>query len=176
MPKYVYVVAHLGLDELGRRYRQADDPIERSHFQIIWRLSCGKRVREGAEVTGYCATWIRILARRSNHAGPEMLADQRQHNHGASSLLTGDHQQQFQHMLAQAPPDGGLWTGPKGAMWMGEQLGCKIHPQRGWDALKHLGFSLQNPRPHHHKADATKPRSLEARAAGADPTGATRLS
>ncbi len=39
--------------------------------------------------------------------------DQRQHNKGAPSLLTGEHQQQLQRVLEQAPADGGLWTGPK---------------------------------------------------------------
>lgn len=52
MPKYVQVAAHLAPDELEQHYRQAVDPVERSHFQIIWLLACGKRVREVAEVTG----------------------------------------------------------------------------------------------------------------------------
>jgi Winged helix-turn helix len=36
---------------------------------------------------------------------------------------------------------------------MSEQIGRKIHPQRGWDYLKRGGFSLQVPRPRHQKAD-----------------------
>src|SRR5260370_37440593 len=74
MPKYVHVVAHLTPDELEQRYRKADDPVERSHLQIVWRLSRGKRVREVAEVTGYCANWIRIVARRYNQHGPAVEA------------------------------------------------------------------------------------------------------
>jgi hypothetical protein len=31
------------------------------------------------------------------------------------------------------------------------------HPQRGWEYLKRLGFSLQVPRPRHHKADPGEP-------------------
>jgi transposase len=93
MPKYVHITARLSPDELEQRYRQADDPVERSHLQIIWLLACGKRVREVAVVTGYCTNWIRIPARRYNQQGSEALADQRQHNSGAPSLLTGLHQQ-----------------------------------------------------------------------------------
>jgi len=96
MPKYVHVAAHLDLDELEQCYRKASDPVERSHLQIIWLLARGKRVREVAEVTGYCANWIRILTRRYNQQGPSALADQRQHNVGASPLLSGTHQQQLQ--------------------------------------------------------------------------------
>src|SRR5260221_2402282 len=153
MPKYVHVVAHLTAYELEQRYRKTDDPVERSHLQIVWLLARGKRVREVAEVTGYCANWIRIVARRYNQHGPAVLADQRQHNKGAPSLLTGEHQQQLQRVLEQAPADGGLWTGPKVAQWMGGQTGRTIHPQRGWEYLKWLGLSLQVPRPRHHKAD-----------------------
>lgn len=122
MPKYGQVAAHLTPDELEQQYRQAADPVERSHFQIIWLLACGKRVREVAEVTSYCTNWIRILARRYNQEGPAALTDQRQHHSGASPLLSGAHRQQLQHLLEQAPPDGGLWAGPKIAHWMGEQL------------------------------------------------------
>lgn len=105
-----------------------------------------------AIVTGYCTNWIRILAQCYNQQGPEALADQRQHNSGAPPLLICLHQQ-LQQVLGQAPADGGLWTCPKVARWMGEQLGRTVHPQRGWESLKRMGFSLQIPRPHHHKAD-----------------------
>lgn len=153
MPKYVQVAAHLTPDELEQRYRKAVDPVERSHLQMIWLLACGKCVREVAEVTGYCANWIRILVRRYNQAGPTALADQRQYNRGAPSLLPSLHRQQLQQILTQAPPDGGLWSGPKVASWMSKQIGRQIHPQRGWEYLKRMGFSLQIPRPRHHKAD-----------------------
>ena len=139
MPKYVHLAAHLSSDEMEQQYRQTSDPVERSHAQIIWLLACGKRVREVAEVTGYCANWIRLLTRR--------------YNRGAPSLLSVDQQNRLHHLLEHPSPDGGMWTGPKAARWMSEQLGCKVHPQRGWDFLKKLSFSLQIPRPCHHKAD-----------------------
>lgn len=160
MPKYIQVAAHLTPDELEQQYRKAANPVERSHFQIIWLLACGRHARQVAEVTGYCANWIRILARRYNQEGPTTLTDQRQHNSGASPLLSGERCQQLQYLLEQAPPDGsllgGVRTGPNIARWMGEQLGRAIHPQRGWEYLKRMGFSLQVPRPRHHKADSAR--------------------
>lgn len=42
MPKYVSIVAYLSVDDLASRYRKATDPIERSHFQIIWLLAEAK--------------------------------------------------------------------------------------------------------------------------------------
>src|SRR5260221_14687546 len=121
MPKYVHLAAHLGLDELEQRYRKAVDSVERSHLQMIWLLAQGKRVHEVAEVTGYCANWIRVVARRYNQNGPEALADQRQHNAGAPPLLTGSQQQQLEQMLPQAPADGGLWSGSKVTRLLGHQ-------------------------------------------------------
>jgi len=87
-PKYVCITTYLSVDELENRYRRATDPIERSHFQIIWLLAQGKRVHAVAEVTGYCSNWIRILARRYNQEGPQALADQRQYKRGAPPILS----------------------------------------------------------------------------------------
>lgn len=153
MPKYVCIAAHISIGELENRYRKATDPVERSHFQIIWLLAQGKRVREVSEVTGYCANWIRILARRYNQKGPLAVTDQRQHNRGAIPLLSKDQQEQLQHILEETASDGGLWTGRKVALWMGKQTRRKIHTQRGWDYLKRLDFSLLIPRPRHHKSN-----------------------
>lgn len=153
MPKYVRIASHLSLDELAYRYRKATDPVERSHFQMIWLLAQGKRIGEVAEVTGYCPNWIRILARRYNQGGPQMLADKRHQNPGMKPLLSGEQQQRLRESLQQVPTDGGLWSCHKVATWMKNQLGHEVRPQRGWDYLKHLGFSLRVPRPQHKKAN-----------------------
>src|SRR5713226_697224 len=95
MPKYVHITDHLGPDDLLHCYRKAIDPLERSHFQIIWLLAQGKRVYAVAEMTGYCANWIRILARRYNQEGPQALADQRHYNRGAPPILSKEQQEQL---------------------------------------------------------------------------------
>ncbi len=48
-------------------------------------------------------------------------------------------------------PDGGLWTGPKVALYLSEILGKKISKVTGWKYLIAMGFSLQVPRPAHEK-------------------------
>src|SRR5215472_5749145 len=66
-----------------------------------------------------------------------------------------------QPRIDQRQRNGGLWTGPKVATWMGEQLGRKVHPQRGWEALKRAGFSRKLPRPRHYQADPTKQEAFK---------------
>ncbi len=69
---------------------------------------------------------------------------------------------------AEPPRDGGLWTGPKVAAWMGARLGQKVWPQRGWDYLRRLEHSLQVPRPRHAEAASAEEQALykKARRAG----------
>ncbi|OLC62523.1 MAG: hypothetical protein AUH89_01185 [Ktedonobacter sp. 13_1_40CM_4_52_4] len=161
MPTYVSIAPHLSVDDLEYRYRKASDPVERSHIQIVWLLAQGKRVGEVSLVTGYCANWIRQVARRYNREGAQGLGDQRHHNPGATPFLSLDQQKRLRDKLEQAAPDGGLWTGQKVALWMSEQTERKIHPQRGWDYLKRVGFSLQIPRPRHHKAEKDRQEAFK---------------
>ncbi len=43
MPKKIVLSNHLSSEELLARYRSATNTIEKSHYQIIWLLSTGKR-------------------------------------------------------------------------------------------------------------------------------------
>jgi transposase len=162
------VAAHLSPAELGRRYRAARDPIERSHLQIVWLLSQGRDEREVAAVSGYGRRWIGAIVRRCNEAGPDGLGDGRATNAGAKPLLDADGEAALGAALAGAPADGGLWTGPKVSAWMGARLGREVWPQRGWDYLRKLGHSLQMPRPRNVKAASAEEQELykKARRAG----------
>jgi hypothetical protein len=46
----------LSIDALEQRYRQAGDPVARSHWQIVWLLHQGHLTAEVADVTGYSST------------------------------------------------------------------------------------------------------------------------
>ena len=146
------LVAHLSTAELGQRYRAARQPIERSHLQIVWLLSQGRREREVVAVTGDGARWIIEIVRRDNAEGAGGLGDQRARNTGARPLLGQEDEAALRDALAEPPTDGGLWSGPKVAAWMTARLGRKVWPQRGWDYLQKLGYRSQVPRPQHAKA------------------------
>ena len=153
MPKRLFIQAHLSEDELETRYRRAKDPVVRSHWQIIWLLAQGLASAQVAAVTGYTVNWIRTMARRYNQQGPAGLEDRRHRNPGAVGLLSPAQRQALSAALEQPPPDGGIWTGPKAAAWMAATLGRRVHPQRGWEALRRLGWTSKVPRPRHVKAD-----------------------
>ncbi len=55
--------------------------------------------------------------------------------------------------MPQPPVDGGLWSGPKVALWMQAKIGRPVNGRRGWDYLQRLGYSARVPRPQHAKAD-----------------------
>ncbi len=154
MVKRIQLRAHLGTAELERRYRQARDPVERTHYQIIWLLARGEPTSAVMAATGYSRKWVQELARRYNQQGPCGLGDGRRHNPGSAPLLDAAGQRALVRALAGEAPDGGLWNGPKVARWIGERLGRRVHARRGWEYLRRLRHSPKVPRPAHAEADA----------------------
>ncbi|MBF0563170.1 MAG: winged helix-turn-helix domain-containing protein [Alphaproteobacteria bacterium] len=149
----VTVAGHLSIEELEDRYRSATETVAKSHLQTIWLLAKGRSIGDVAEILGFVPRWVELLVSRYNKAGPEALGDQRRGNGRTATLLTDEVLMALADRLREPPDDGGLWTGPKVAAWIAARLGLeKVHPQRGWDALKKLEWSIQVPRPRHPRA------------------------
>ena len=154
------IVEHLPVAELEARYRAARDVTEALHFQAIWLLAQGRTVLEVSEVLAFAPRWVTRLAARYNALGPEALGDRRRRNGKAASLLTPDLLAALAARVRTPPEDGGLWSGPKVALWMADHLGlAKVHPQRGWEALKRIDWSVQAPRPRHARAATPEQRA-----------------
>jgi transposase len=153
------IVDHLPLEELEARYRAARDATEARHTQAIWLLAQGRTVLEVAEVLAFVPRWVEELAARYNALGPEALGDQRRRNGRAASLLREDVLAALAERMRTPPETGGLWSGPKVAAWIARHLGlARVHPQRGWEALKRIEWSLQAPRPRHPRAATPEQR------------------
>jgi len=147
------IVEHLSVEELEARYRAAREVTEARHYQAIWLLAQGRTFLEVGEVLAFAPRWVEELAARYNALGPEALGDQRRRNGRAASLLRADVLAALAERLCALPDDGGLWSGAKVAAWMARYLGLEhVHPQRGWEALKRIEWSLQAPRPRHARA------------------------
>src|SRR5918911_4600671 len=140
------IVEHLSVEDLEARYRSAREVTEARHFQAIWLLAQGRTVLEVGEVLAFAPRWVEELAARYNAQGPEALGDQRRRNGRAARLLRADVLAALAARLKAPPEEGGLWSGAKVAAWMARYLGLEhVHPQRGWEALQRLDWSLQAP-------------------------------
>jgi transposase len=154
------IVGHLPLEELEARCRAARDATEARHFQAIRLLAQGRTFLEVAEVLAFVPRWVEELAARYNAFGPGALGDRRRRNGRAASLLTPDLLTALAARVKAPPEDGGLWSGPKVAAWLARHLGlAKVHPQRGWEALKRIGWSIQTPRPRHARGATPEQRA-----------------
>lgn len=143
---------YLDSEELEKRYRNAQDVVERSQWQIIWLLNEGKTSGEVATVTGYCVDWIRKLVRRYNAGGPDAVGDGRHHNPGQPRLLSAEQDAELEAELEKAAAAGQAWSSVQVAAWMTAKLGRPVGQNRGWDTLQRLNFSTKTPRTRHAKA------------------------
>jgi transposase len=165
MPKTIKLEAHLSSEELEHRYREARDPVARSHYQILWLIGEGRTTGEVMEVTGYSRGWIQQLARRYNAGGPEALGDRRHRNPGARdrALLDAEQQEELAEALRKPPEDAGMWNSRKVGEWIEARTGKAVSQkkQRGWEYLRRLGNSPKVPRPHHAKADKSEQEAFK---------------
>jgi transposase len=102
-------------------YRKATDPVLRTHLLMVWRISLGDSVGEVARMVGYSQKWTREIAKRYESEGVEGLGDRRHGNPGAKerALLDEEGQGRLREaLLKEAPPGGGMWSGPKVARWI----------------------------------------------------------
>jgi transposase len=143
----IFFAPHHSTEALERRYKAADDGIERSHLQIIWLLSQGHAAKFVAEVTGYSSTWVSKILWRYNDHGLAGLGDGRLDNPGAAPLLDPAQLEELRDVVSEPPPDGGLWTGRKVAHWITGRIGRTVSPQRGVEYLHRLDLTRQVPRP-----------------------------
>jgi transposase len=148
------VGTHVAVAEMEQRYRQAQDPVDRSQWQILWLVAQGKLAREVAASTGYSRKWVGTIVRRYNADGVAGVGDRRHANPGRVPVLSAVQRADLAIALAGPAPDGGLWSGPKVAAWITAQTGQAVGGPCGWEYLVRLGYRLRQPRPRHVKADA----------------------
>jgi transposase len=152
---------HLSHDEIAARRRACRDAGEKGRWNLLRLMTdpAGPRtLPAAAKAAGIAASWARMLLKRWNAEGPDALADRRAGN-GHEPLLTPQQSAELAEALRAAPPDGGLWSGPKLAAHVADRYGVKVTPKTGWVWLRRLGFALKVPRPTHPQAaDAERKR------------------
>jgi transposase len=149
------IADHLSVAELEERYRSCAGATEARHVQAVWLLAKGREIAEVAATVAFGERWVERLLARYNARGPAALGDLRRGNGTRARVLVPDLLGRLRARLATPPPDEGVWTSGKVARWMAGELGLgSVAPQRGWEALKAIGWSVQSPRPR-HPASAT---------------------
>jgi len=147
------ITAILSVEALRDRYVLSADVMEARHFQTIWLLAKGHSVGEVCEMTSFGQRWIEQLVVRYNAEGPDSLGDLRRRNGSTARVLTPEILAKPRVRLKEPPSDGGLWTSAKVAGFIARELGLeRVAVQRGWEALKACGMSIQMPRPKNPKS------------------------
>ena len=147
------VTGYLGVEELQAGFRWSREATLARHYQVIWLLAQGRSVAETAELTGFARRWVEQLLARYNAFGPGSLGDRRRGNGSAPRLLTPAVLAHLKERVRTPPDDGGVWTAKKVAAVMAAELGlASVAEQRGWEALRAIGWTIQRPRPRHVRA------------------------
>lgn len=155
----VKLAPHLSSQELKRRYRTCKEAKEARRRHALWLISEGASAQQAARAVGFAPSWVRTFAARYNRLGPGAIRDGHRRNPGGGKKrLTEAQQQRLGQALAGPPPGGGLWSGPKVALWIQQQTGKEAHPQLGWEYLRRLGKSAQTPRRRHAQAASAAER------------------
>ena len=170
------VERHLTANQARAKYRACRHPVEKVRWHAVWLLLRADEPRTPAQVgelVGLSVITTRAVLHRWNADGPAGLTDRRQGN-GSKPRLTDAQRAELFAALKKRPPDGGLWTGPKVALYVRDRWGVAVWPQTGWRWLRDLGLTLQVPRPRHPRSasPASRRRWGEKPAAAAGPTAA----
>jgi transposase len=147
------VAGHLSLAELQAGYRTSEDARLARHYQVIWLLAQGRSCAEVAQLTSLARRWVEQLLARYNAFGPSSLGDRRRGNGAKATILTPAVLDMLRERLKTSPEDGGVWTSRKVAAVIAAELGlASVAEQRGWEALRAIGWTIQKPRPRHARA------------------------
>ena len=149
------VVKHLETSEIECRYKFCADGREKTHWQIILLAMQSMSSRDIAQIVRYGQRWVEKLIQRYNEEGPSGLLDKRKRNK-SEKLLNPELMHKLERALESRPPDGGLWTSPKVALWMSDKLGRPVVTQTAWHYFGYLKQRLKVPRPHNPLSDPAR--------------------
>jgi len=157
MPRKAYLANYYSSEELKQKYLKCQDAVESRRWHLLWKISLGWTIKNSASAVGMNYDYAKEIVKKYNGLGAKGLENlknkQPQQRGGKKALLTNSQLEKLRQDLASRPLDGGVWTGPKVARWIGKETQVeKVWHQRGWDYLKKLKYSRHRcPRPKHRK-------------------------
>lgn len=156
---------HLTVTELKAGYLDCHKAADARRWQLVWLVARGQPISKSARLVGYSLNHAHRVIQNYNRRGADAIKDGRTQNQICRrSLLSPSEVNELRDVLHHPPADGGLWTGPKVALWIAQKIGRdKVHPQRGWDYLKKIGLTLRIPRRRHAKANKAAQEEFKKR-------------
>lgn len=147
------IVNHLSSAEPQARWRGSKGTMLGRCYQLICLLSEGRRCAGVAKPTGFVRRWVEKLLVGYDRSGPTSLGDRRRGNGAKPPILTPEVLAMLRERVRTLPDDGGVWTARKVATVVPARLGLSaVAEQRGWEALRVMGWTIQHPRPQHAEA------------------------
>ena len=144
------VAGHLSLDELQAGYRGSEDATLARHYQVIWLLAQGRTCAEVARLTGFAPRWVEQLLARYNGFGPVLARrPAARERRGADGADPGDAGDAAGTGEEPARRRRGLDGEEGGGVDGGRARARRVAEQRGWEALRAIGWTIQSPRPRH---------------------------
>lgn len=153
------LVCHHTKDELHSLWKASKNPAEKIKLRLLWKIRSEELSsttlailpEQAIQSLGRSADWARRTIRAYNTEGIESVSDGRKLNQRPKMTSEAQIAELKEKVASGISTDGGLWTGPKVAMYLSEILGKKVSKVTGWKYLIAMGFSLQIPRPAHEK-------------------------
>lgn len=159
MAQTIELALHHTKEELTKLYKETKNSTERTrlHFLSILRNKnknssvLAVSVKTAMKRVGMKLTWAQDTVRKYNKQGLMGVVDARKNNKRPAIIREEEKRKLKEELLSGVSPDGGLWTGPKAAKYLGEMVGKELSAVTGWRQLVSLGFSLKTPRLAHEK-------------------------
>jgi transposase len=149
------------LATLKRKWEKAQSHTEKVRWHGLYLLKQGIPADIILQTLDRKESWLMKIVQLFNAHGSQGVTDLRCTNGGHNKLLTQSQEQELHDIIAHtAPPDGGLWSGPKITTWIRKKTGKPVSLPRGWKYLQRLGMNLLRARPVH--ALAATPREQAA--------------
>ena len=144
----------MSVKDLRHRYKTAPNHHERTRWHALLLLSEPEfRTRSDvARIVQRSPAWLTNTITLYNTQGPDGLADRRPGRSHHPFLLNETQREALDLRLQSLPDDEGKWTSQKVADWIEATLGQPVHVTTGWNYLRRLTYTVQQPRPRHPQA------------------------
>lgn len=156
LPKGEDFLPGVSIEDLREVYRREQKARPKLRVLCAIHRKEGKSIDDIAGFTNMKRRTVHETLRRFVERGIE--AKDSINQTGRPPKLTSKQRKKLVLRLEQGPPynKGGLWTTKEVRELIRKEFGVKYTHSHVWELLKAAGFSLQRPRPRHHKTPSTE--------------------